>query len=86
MDARYMKPFAIHPKIKKEVEKAKQDDEKVNGKKDEMPVSAKANAKAGNPLKALKNEIIETKPKHKVVAAYFEKLVTMHCNEDSDED
>ena len=68
-----MKPHAIHPKMRKEIEK----EEKKTGVKI-MKDEPKPKMKDATNLRAMRDVIIETKPKAKEVLKYFETMLEEH--------
>ena len=74
MDTRYMKPFALHPKMRA------QQDADAKAAPPAVKAEAKKKAKAAAPppesgLAARRAHIIETKPSKKEVLAYFTMMV-----------
>ncbi len=73
MDKRYAKPFAMHPRMRAQMEA----EEKAEGKKPE-PEAKKPKKTALPPnsdMAARRAHLIETKPSKKEVLAYFASMV-----------
>lgn len=70
---RFMKPHAVHPKMRKEIEK----EEKKTGVKI-IQEQVKPKVKDATNLKGMRDIIIETKPKAKEVLKYFEAILEEH--------
>ena len=71
--AKFMKPHAVHPKMRKEIEK----EEKKTGVKI-MKSEPKPKMKDALNLKEMRDVIIESKPKAKEVLKYFETMLEEH--------
>ena len=73
MDNRYAKPFAIHPRMRAQMEA----NDKAEGKKPEPEAKPKRSAPLppNSDMAARRAHLIETKPSKKEVLAYFAAMV-----------
>lgn len=71
--SKFMKPHAVHPKVKVEIQK----EEKKTGVKI-IKDEPKPKMKDATNLKGMRQVIIETKPKVKEVLKYFETILEEH--------
>lgn len=76
--SKYMKPHAMHPKMKAELEKQ---EKKTGVKLVEPKKTVKPKVSDGKDLSGMRRIIIENKPKAKEVLKYFETMIEEHTKE-----